>query len=392
MTHRVEEVPLPAGRLGTHRALAVHRFGTPGARPKAYIQAALHADETPGLLVAHHLIRRLREARVLGEVVLVPMANPVGMAQVVEGVPIGRYALEGDGNFNRGFPALADAAAERVRGRLGADADANVALIRAALREALDALPAPATEVAGLRRALVGMALDADIVLDLHCDLEAVPHLYTGDPLWPGLSDLAALIGARAVLLARNSGGNPFDEACSSPWWILADRLGREGPIPPACAAVTVELRGKADVDDARAAADAEALLRVLARRGVVAEDGLAEDGPGRNDPDTAGSALPPLLCEATPLAGVERLVAPVSGVIVFHRAVGETVAAGEPVADIVDPAAADPDGARTVLTARAGGLLMARTNLRFAGRGDLIASIAGSDPAEEPEHALLFD
>ncbi|HYG89134.1 MAG TPA: succinylglutamate desuccinylase/aspartoacylase family protein [Azospirillum sp.] len=372
----VEELPLPCARLGTRRALTVHRFGAPGTGPKAYIQAALHADETPGLLVAHHLIRLLGSARVTGEVVVVPMANPVGLAQVVEGTLIGRHGLASGGNFNRSFPDLAPAAEERLRGRLGPDAAANVPLVRQALREAHATL-FPVDEIAALRHTLLGLALDADLVLDLHCDTEAVLHLYTGEALWPDAADLAAELGCRAVLLARSSGGDPFDEACASPWWTLAERLGPQTPIPPACLAATVELRGKADVSDAQAEADARAILRILVRRGLVAGD------PG---------SLPALACEATPLAGLDRLTAPTSGVIAFRKQVGDRVAAGDVVAEIVDPTAADPGAARTPVTARCDGLLMARSNVRFAGLGDLVASVAGPVPLETRGRGLLFD
>ena len=61
-----QHIPLGADRPGTQRTLLVHRYGDPDARPKAYLQAALHADETPALLVAHHLVaaaRRRREKR-----------------------------------------------------------------------------------------------------------------------------------------------------------------------------------------------------------------------------------------------------------------------------------------------------------------------------------------
>ena len=370
-----EEIPLPCARLGTRRALTVHRFGAPGARPKAYVQAALHADETPGMLVAHHLIRRLRDATVLGEVVVVPVANPVGLAQVVEGTHVGRCALDGGGNFNRQFPDLTAAAAERLDGRLGADPAANVAPVRAALRAAHAAVR-PATEVAALRHALLGLALDADLVLDLHCDQEAVPHLYTGEALWPALADVAGELGCEAVLLERDSGGTPFDEACSAPWWRLAERFGPETPVPFGCAAATVELRGKADVSDALAEADARALLRILVRRGVVA----------------GAAAPPPTPCEATPLAGLERLTAPHPGVIAFHRGVGERVAPGDLVAEIVDPTAADPARARTPLRAGTAGMLMARSNRRFAGMGELVASIAGREPLQRAGRGLLFD
>jgi len=376
MPRTVEQIALPVTRLGTRRALAVHRYGTPGARPKAYIQAALHADETPGMLVAHHLLRLLDHAPVTGEVIVVPVANPVGLAQVVAGTHVGRHGLDGDGNFNRGFPDLVPGAEALLRDRLGPDPAANVPLVREALRTA-HAAHHPTGEVGALRHALLGLALDADLVLDLHCDNEAVMHLYTGDALWPDAADVAAELGCRAVLLARESGGHPFDEACSAPWWLLAERLGDSTPIPSACLAATVELRGKADVDDTQAAADAQALLRVLIRRGVVAGDA----GP-----------LPPLSCEATPLAGLDRLTAPVSGVLAFHRRVGDPVRSGEIVADIVDPTAADPAGARTPVTARTDGLLMARFDRRFVGLGDLVASVAGATPLPARGHGLLFD
>ncbi len=376
LPHSVETHPLPSERIGTSRSLTVHRFGTPGTRPKVYIQAGLHADETPGFLTAHHLIRRLASARVLGEVVVVPVANPVGLSQVVKGTHVGRYALNDGGNFNRGFADLAEAAQARVQGRLGPDAAANVALIRGALRDA-HAEVRPGDEIAAMKHALLGLALDADLVLDLHCDMEAVVHLYTGDALWPELADLAADLGAEAVLLASDSGGPPFDEACSATWWRLSERLGAEGPVPPACAAVTVELRGKADVDDARATADAEAILRTLVRRGVVEGDPVP---------------LPDPACEATPLAGLARVIAPASGVIAFRRSVGDRVEAGETVAEIVDPTAKDPDAARIALTAPVAGLVMARSNVRFAGRGDLIASIAGAAALPASGRGLLFD
>lgn len=373
MTRSTETLILPLARTGTRRSLTVHRHGTAGARPKAYIQAGLHATEIPGLLVAHHLDRLLADADVVGEVVIVPVANPVGLDQVVTGTAIGRYALGGGGNFNRSFAALAEPARARLEGRIGPDAPANVAAVRAALAAA-HAEITPGTEVQALRHALLGLALDADIVLDLHCDLEAVVHLYTSDAFWPGAADLAAELGAAAVLLARDSGGGSFDEACSLPWWELANRLGHAGPIPPACLSATVELRGQADVTDALAAADAAALLRFLMRRGVVA----GAPGP-----------LPAPAADATPLEGLERIVAPAPGVIAFHAAVGQRVRTGDPVADIVDPM--DPMG-RTTLRAGTDGLVMARARARFAGAGDLIASIAGTTPLATPGGGLLFD
>ena len=41
------------------------------------------------------------------------------------------------------------------------------------------------------------LAMLRDIALDLHCDDDALMHIYAGPKLWPEISDLAALLGAR---------------------------------------------------------------------------------------------------------------------------------------------------------------------------------------------------
>ena len=43
-----------------------------------------------------------------------------------------------------------------------------------------------------MKRTLLYHAIDADIVIDLHCDSDAIVHMYTHDRLWPTLQDLAA--------------------------------------------------------------------------------------------------------------------------------------------------------------------------------------------------------
>jgi predicted deacylase len=216
----------------------VLRFGTPGARPKAYLQAALHADEIPGLLVQQKLVHRLQaaeeDALITGEIVVVPVANPIGSDQHLLGMHQGRYEQGTGVNFNRAYPDLSDSIAEQAGEQLGADASANTKLIRAAALDNLSELPQ--SEDAALKHTLLKLAIDADIVLDLHCDSEAVLHVYVGTPLWPDAQDLPAQLGAPLTLLASVSGGNPFDEACSGLWWALAERFPQH-PIDPACLA-----------------------------------------------------------------------------------------------------------------------------------------------------------
>jgi len=213
-----------------------------------------------------------------------------------------------------------------------------------------------------LKKTLLDMAIDADIVFDLHCDNEALLHVYTGTALAGQVAPLAALLGARALLLSDASGGEPFDEACSRLWWDLAAHFGPATPIPPACAAITVELRGEMDVRYDVAEQDAQALLHYLAREGLL---------------DIPQAPLPAPLCAATPLEGVERLDAPQSGVLVFLKQLGEQVAAGEAVADIVNPVT----GLTATVRASRDGLLFASTAHRHLLRGMHICKIAGTTP-----------
>ena len=359
----VEIITLGGTAPGTVQALQVHRFGPPGGRPKVYVQAALHADEVPGMLVAQHLIALLQAhdaaGRIRGEIVVVPLANPIGVQQRVTGSLLGRFNLADGINFNRGYPDLADAAAQAVAGRLGADPAANAVLVRAALLDANAAVPA-ATPADHLKRALLGLALDADLVLDLHCENEGAVHLYTLTPLADRCRPLAALLGAKALLLASESGGDPFDEACSRPWADLRGQFPGH-PVPLGCCAVTVELRGEADVSDTLAAADAAGLLGAMTLAGAV---------------DAPSPVLPPAQCEPTNLADVELLVAPAPGVLLLHRAVGTQVAPGDLVAEIMDPLT----GARVALHARHAGMLFAQESVRFVAAGRAVAKIAGME------------
>lgn len=47
-SHREERIGLGPDRSGKDHSVRIVRFGAPGARPKAYIQAGLHADELKG--------------------------------------------------------------------------------------------------------------------------------------------------------------------------------------------------------------------------------------------------------------------------------------------------------------------------------------------------------
>jgi predicted deacylase len=363
MIERRHELP-PAAPGHTAHLLSLH-FGSAAQGPKAYIQCALHADEIPGLLVGVHLRRELArlEAQGLihGEVVLVPAANPLGGAQAVLGGQIGRFDLATGINFNRGYRDLLPALMETLSERLGHDAAVNTQLIRKGCLEALQGWE-PASAPEALKRLLQGMAVDADTVLDLHCDSQALMHLYAPTPWVDTALVLGRCLDARLVLLAKESGDNPFDESVSRHWWELQEAYAGVHPIELGCFATTVELRGEADVSHDSAARDAQGLLAFLEQRGHLAPGSLGPLGP-------VGA------CEALPLEGVDPLTAPCGGILVLCCELGQAVRAGQVVAEVIDPLSAQS----TPVLSRVDGLFFAHSKTCWALRGERIGKVAGA-------------
>lgn len=271
--------PLLSPALGTQRQITSLHFGQAINGRKAYIQASLHADELPGMLTAHKL-RGLLEAaeaagEIPGEVVLVPVANPIGLDQSLMHHQVGRFELMTMENFNRNYPDFFNLVKDRITTRLTTDAEANKAVVRAAMHEVLRE-QAVTTELESMRRVLMTLSCDADVVLDLHCDFEAILHMYVEEPMLPLMEPLARLLGAQALLWARGSGPSiSFDEALSGPWWRLRDHFASQAPIPLGCASTTVELRSQTDVSDALATQDALGIMGYLRHVGVLAGPAL---------------------------------------------------------------------------------------------------------------------
>jgi len=364
---QVQNHSLLSPSLGTHKTLTSFHFGKPGTGPKIYIQASLHAEELPGMLTAYHLrplLERLDAAgQVHGELVMVPMANPIGAAQRVQHKPAGRFELDSAENFNRYYPNFAQHIADEVLPALGKDAAANVALVRQAMERYLEQWT-PKTELHSLRRTLLQLSFDADYVLDLHCDCEAVMHFYCEEACWSALEPLAHYLQSRAILLAKNSGSSPFDECLSGVWWRLAEMIaarGMDAPLPQSCHSTTIELRGEADVQHELAAQDAAAIVEFLRSLGVLR--------------DAPAAPVPAAACRATPLAGSETLYAAVAGMVVFAAQPGDTLKAGDLVAEVIDPIAYRS----TPICAGVDGVLYARIRERYVTTGCELAKIAGA-------------
>lgn len=351
MAIKKSSITLPSMTPGSQRSISVLRFGKVGARPKVYMQAAIHANEMPGTMAMHHLMPMLAEADkkglIQGEIILVPTVNPIGQAQLVGNSHAGRYNLLSYENFNRNWIDLSDAVAERVGSKLGTDADANVRTIHKAAVECLNELR-PLNELGTLRVEVQKLSCDADFVLDLHCDIYAALHLFgaKNDVATGTLTSLAADLGVEATMY-----NDPYPKALtfSGVNSVLWARLAEQFPqanIPQACMAVTVEMRSQHDVSDALGKSDAQNLYRWLVRQGVVG---------GKAAPLKKVKTAP------APMSGMDVGYSTCTGFLVFHVKPGAKVKKGQPICDVIDPANPQGPKGRTTFKSQTNGVLFSR-------------------------------
>ncbi|RRJ85206.1 succinylglutamate desuccinylase/aspartoacylase family protein [Aestuariirhabdus litorea] len=369
MSKTINLIPLLSPSLGSERSLKVIRWSG-GDGPVTYLQAALHADEWGGIHCLHYLEALLDSAlergELLGTVIMVPVANPIGLGQHLNGYTVGRFDFDYSGNFNRNFPRLAPLAIPLLEARLGSDAEQNNRLVRETLRECLNDL-SPQLEAEVLKQRLLELSLEADIVLDLHCDSEATLHLYANRRHQHTAAELAAFVGAPVLLLEESTEGAPFDDANAAPWWQLQEQFPQHA-IRNGCFACTLELRGRTDIEAHLARQDAEGVFRFLQQQGVIA--GTPE--------------RPQRLTEGTPLDGLDAVKAPLAGLVEYCKEVGDLIEAGERVAWIINPYADHHDNQRVPVYAKTGGLLFARRRDKMTRPGHTLAKIAG-------DHSLAF-
>jgi predicted deacylase len=89
MQRVTRRIDIPSSGIGSEQYILSHTYlpsTQPSSLSKIYIQASLHADEIPGLLVINHLIKLLDKAtQINAEIILVPFANPIGLNQQLLG-------------------------------------------------------------------------------------------------------------------------------------------------------------------------------------------------------------------------------------------------------------------------------------------------------------------
>jgi uncharacterized protein len=337
---------------GVEYALDVLAFkGLDPSAPSAYLQAALHGGEFPGVAAIHFLVPLLEAAeqagKIAGNITIVPMANPIGSSQWLFGDPAGRFDFSSRTNFNREHFSLDDF-------------DTS----------SLPNLDAPIPAHKRLKAELLRLALPHEIILDLHCDFESEQYFYAHGDFWPAMKDLAAALDCAAVLLWRDTADGAFEEVAAYP----ALKTGADAPHYKRRAVTTIEFKGLSDVSAQKGAADAKGLFDFLVHRGTIT-------GTSHITPDSFSGPV-------IPLEFVEMIYAPVGGMVLFHVNVGAHVQEGDRLVTIVSrPGDHSKD---ITLTAPQSGLILTRREVRATQRGGDLIKLLGSKPSATAKSGSL--
>lgn len=369
-----EITELPGLAPGVRHQLVAHRFSGGQTSRSAYIQAGVHADEHPGLLVIQHLLEKLlqleKEGHLLGDIVVCPYANPVGLGQNIFGYVTGRFNLANGENFNRNFPDITPAVEALIAS--GTSVPLTSTEVKTIFHQMLDKIPATDT-VAKNKKLLLREAFHHDIVLDLHCDTAAALHLYSTLHQQERAVLLAGCMGIDTVFLEEQAGGQPFDESYGKPWKLLTQAGLAQAHD---CGfATSIELRGQADVNDEIASADAEGIVQFLAREGLLRL-----------------SSPPAELKEVAiyPLEGASHLQAPAMGLLVWKKQLGQTVNAGELIAEIV-PVDAGLGAPRVPVFSDIDGKIIVQPLFKLVRTGQRVALLAGKTPLPNRKSGQLL-
>ncbi|TIM64277.1 MAG: succinylglutamate desuccinylase/aspartoacylase family protein [Mesorhizobium sp.] len=326
--------------------------GSDKAAPSAYLQAALHAGELPGVVAIDALMPMLEKAeaegRIKGSITIVPQANPIGRAQYHFGEHQGRFHLGTRTNFNRGFPLLAAPDAKLLPDTTLGTADQR------------------------LKTRLLQLSIGHDIVLDLHCDDEGLAYLYVHTSLWPAMADCAAAMGVDAVILWDEDTDGTFEGASITPYLNLPAEVARLDRR----VATTVEYRGILYVDGALAGADAEGLYRLLVARGVVQDQALSTPGSFTG--------------VVAPLENIDMMPAPRAGAVLYNVKPGDRVAKGALLATIVH--APGEAGGRTQVFAPQAGIILTRRSRRIIRAGEDLLKLVGDRKSADARSGTLED
>ena len=264
---------------GDRISLQTYQFVGANPGKKVYIQANLHGAELAGNAVIHQLIEFLTDldaSKLAGEVLLVPVCNPLGVNQRSHHFSAGRYNPYDGRDWNRIFwdHENEDEDIEAfVRSHLACDPSTIVQnyrqRIQASFQNQLGQLQSPAGAPVHehYRAQLQSLALEADCLIDLHSSSDrGLTYLY----YFRDRSDSAAFFGLDFAILLDEYDGDAFDEAFIKPWLALEAAFADQGrPLRFDIEAFTLELGTGMELNPESVAKGLQGVKHYLYKKGV---------------------------------------------------------------------------------------------------------------------------
>ncbi len=357
------------GPTGQELSIPIYRVaGSDAKAPSVYIQASLHGAEVQGNGVIYHLLQYLTKHPPLGTVVCVPAANPYATHNRSGEFTQGRCDPISGFNWNRGYLKLTceTRAKQQFSEQLCLDDFVNKhqnltwpvikKSFKEKLRETLTAYHArkiqegmPSHE--HILLPLQKMALEADIVLDLHTAPNGTRYLYS--PHYAVES--SKTFNIQNILSIPNHFAGAMDEACFCPWWELSNCLD----VPIEYEAYTLEFGGQESLDLEEAKKDCSNILSYLYHKGVTHEN--------------AAKQISPELYHIGFLKNYQTVYAPYGGLYHYIQEPGSKVTKGQNIAHVINTH--DLSHMQSI-QAPCGGLITMRASSSIIHQGDELFKI----------------
>jgi len=292
-----------------------------------YIQANMHGAEVQGNAVIYQLLELLKSVKVLGDITLVPYANPVGCNHKNGEYTLGRFDPITGMNWNRMYHFDTEIIKPFVQECIGKD-DATIeanfkALMIDTIEQKLDHNIFGLTTGQRMAYQLQRLAHQADLVLDLHTGPISSKHLYCPEYA----QESAKYFDIPHTLFIPNEFDGALDEATFCPWWHLQEAfsdLGIEFSISSKALnkeSFTVELGSQEQIDLDVALEDAKSILNYLQYKGVIES---TEFQPKE------------MIRYGCYLKDYKAFYSPMGGMVDYLAEFGQPLAAGEPLARIL--------------------------------------------------------
>lgn len=319
--------------------------------PTVYVQSAVHAAEMQGSAVILKLIEKLKSLQLKAQFVLVPNCNPFGRTQRAGEYLQGRFDASTGNNWNRFYHYSQDDvkafAMQLSTEQLLQIAQGEESEVIAEFKVYLNTkLSEKLNSDWGINTAqylnttLQTLAVEADLVLDLHTGPSSTRHIYAPE----FLAESAKLFNIENIISIPPKFAGALDEASFAPWCTLAELLAERGiEFNHRVDAFTVELGSQENICLEQAEDDTKGILNYLQQAGYV--DGF--------EPIQLNAIT------TTPLAQYRTLFSKYAGMVEYVAKAGDKVKEGQVLARVLNSLEFENGNAVTEVLSPANGTII---------------------------------